>query len=144
MSNKSLITVLSFFIIALILVGIVFNKNFSGIAKSQEEKEEIKKPKKQEEIKVIENEPTIGDYATLESNLRSAASKYIKEKEINSDYKIIISYDKLKKSEPTINFVDPKTENECNGYVIYEDNNIDPYIKCGDNYMTTNYNETLE
>ena len=144
MSNKTLIIVLSFFVVTLILVGIVFNNNFSGITEERETEEVVKKPKKHEEVKQPEGEATIGDYTTLEASLRSAASKYIKEKEIDEDYKIVISYDKLKKTEYIDNLIDPANETECSGYVIYEGNNIDPYIKCGDNYMTTNYNETLE
>ena len=145
MNNKTLILILSFFVVVLILVGIVFNNNFSKIKDPiEEETKEVKKPKKQEEVKQPEIEATIGDYTTLEANLRSAASKYIKEKTIEDDYKIVISYSKLKKLNFIEELIDPASEKECNGYVIYEKKNIDPYIKCQDNYMTTNYNETLE
>ena len=132
MNNKgwglsTLIGFLAIFGVFLLISSILYNKNFSDINDiDEEEKEEKTKTEVEEAV------------------LKDSAEKYIKNKKISSEYKTIITYNDIKGENLINEFVDPKTKESCNGYVIYDNNDLKPYIRCTGNYQTENYNEELE
>lgn len=150
-------TLLGFLVILgifLIVVAILYSKNFSNINKINEE--ELEKEQTQEEIEETiqeeteyntsgnEKEVNEKDYGQLETLLKDCASKYISSKKISSDYKIVITYNDIKEANLIDNLTDPKNGNICNGYVVYYNNELNPFVRCIGNYQTNNYDEELE
>ena len=154
MNNKgwglsTLIGFLAIFGVFLLISSILYNKNFSDINDIDEEETEEKTKTEVEEAVQEEEESskeniTYDDYQKLETVLKDSAEKYIKNKKISSEYKTIITYNDIKDENLINEFVDPKTKEIFNGYVIYDNNYLKPYIRCTGNYQTENYNEELE
>ena len=154
MNNKgwglsTLIGFLAIFGVFLLISSILYNKNFSDINDIDEEETEEKTKTEVEEAVQEEEESskeniTYDDYQKLETVLKDSAEKYIKNKKISSEYKTIITYNDIKGENLINEFVDPKTKESCNGYVINDNNDLKPYIRCTGNYQTENYNEELE
>jgi hypothetical protein len=85
------------------------------------------------------NEIDITEYEKIEEKLIKAAQKYT----FNKDNTTVISLNKLIKNNLIDKIVDSKN-NECNGYVIYKNNNYKAYLSCGMSYTSYNYNIELE
>ncbi|MEI3499384.1 MAG: hypothetical protein V8Q71_02675 [Bacilli bacterium] len=138
MNNKgwglsTLIGFLAIFGVFLLISSILYNKNFSDINDIDEERKQkrkqrrkLKKQFKKRKKAVINI--TYDDYQKLETVLKDSAEKYIKNKKISSEYKTIITYNDIKDENLINEFVDPKTKESCNGYVIYDNNDLKPYI----------------
>lgn len=125
---STLIGFLAVFGIFIIIVSILYNKNFSSINTNTTE----------EEQEIDENE-----YNTLEDELQSSAEEYIDQKEISDSYKVVLTLSDLDGylANP---LTDPKTGKACNGYVIYQNKRVIPYIQCGSDYQTPEYNDSLQ
>lgn len=155
MDNKGwglsvLLGFLAVFGVFLIISSILYNKNFSDVNINEEEEKEKEEQEVEEAVqeeyknKKSNETVTVADYEKLENNLMESAKKYINQKKITSDYKIIITYNDIKEEKLITEFNDPKTGNTCNGYVIYYNNEINSFVRCVGNYQTSNYDEELE
>ncbi|MGM9834581.1 MAG: hypothetical protein ACI31M_02220 [Bacilli bacterium] len=80
-------------------------------------------------------------YHKMETDLGNGAVNYLKELSINlNDLSYNITYETLKTHNFVNKFVDIKTNKECIGYVVVDNNyRYDAFIKC-DSYETEGYN----
>ena len=78
-------------------------------------------------------------YFNLETKLQSAAILYSKKNNSSSGS---VSLYTLKKEGYITDFTDIN-DNDCNGYVIYNDDKFDSYIKC-EYFTSKNYNQKYE
>lgn len=79
------------------------------------------------------------NYVKMENNLAFAARDYINDTHSNST---VIKLKILKNHDYIDDFTDDNN-NDCNGYVLYENGVYVPYISCKD-YETDDYNENYE
>ena len=87
--------------------------------------------------KIDEKEAT--QYYALEAKLRSAAVLYTKK---NNKMSGVVSLYTLKKSGYIETFTD-NNDDDCNGYVIYQGDSFDSYIRCR-NFTSPDYEEKYE
>ncbi|MBQ6841411.1 MAG: hypothetical protein IJO63_04790 [Bacilli bacterium] len=80
-------------------------------------------------------------YAELESRIKASAVNYVAKNNLK-DSKAIISLSDMQKNGYLDLFTD-SNDNECNGYVIYEDYDYKSYISC-EFYKTSGYNKSYE
>lgn len=143
------------FLFGITLSAIVYNKNFSEEARENENidiklatsvKDVMKKSDETEEKEVVKqkvNYKSTSEYKKLEEKLSKSAQSYFNNIKLGN-YKIIVSLEELisKGYIKTIN--DPENDSKCNGYVIYDGEKVDSYIKCIGTYQTDNYNKEFE
>lgn len=127
---STLIGFLLLFGFFLVIVAILYNQNFSDI---NDNKEKIKEEESTEEII---------DYTELENILEEGAKEYISSKKNKTD-SMIITLNDIEIYLPK-KLIDLKTGEECMGYAIYFKKQITPFIRCGSNYQTDNYDKTYE
>lgn len=141
MNNKgwSLSTLLGFltlFGIILVLVAILYNESFSNIT---DKNAEMVSESIEDEIEIDEKK-----YIEFENKLVKAANKYIEKKQMKTiKNKIIISLNDLINNNLIKEIIDPRTNNKCMGYVIYEEK-PKGYVSCIGSYQTYNYDEEFE
>jgi prepilin-type N-terminal cleavage/methylation domain-containing protein len=82
-------------------------------------------------------------------NLKSAAKDYFTDKglRINSTEKRVINITQMVEENYIKVIKDPNTNDVCEGYVAitknYKNYIYEPYLKCGDNYISNNYDEIV-
>lgn len=129
--NEFLLFILAFFI-CLIIVIVLYNKLIG-----KENKTPIVDP-------IISGDNSnIGDYIELEDKITEQAKLY---NNSETEDTIIIKLNNLVKNGYIKKVVDPKNNNECSGYVIYNGQNKEykTYLSCPGNYQTSDYNKDLE
>lgn len=155
MNNKgwglsSLLGFLAIFGIFILISTVLYNNNFANInteveeAEKEQEQIEVEEAVQEEQKENSNQTVTYDSYQKLENILKSSAIEYIQKNKITSEYKTIITYDDINQEDLINDFIDPRTDNECRGYVIYDNNEIKPFVRCTSNYQTENYNEELE
>lgn len=160
MNNKGwemadMLWILAAFGIALIVVAILYIQNFGDLSNSSKKastssdvqvtsptmaKEEEKEPEET-------SEKTNLSYQEIEELLRSAAIDYVKQfYNDQSVSEVIIKASDLEKEamlSGIYDYNDPTSS--CEGYVRYkqEGNTYEPYLRCGNNYITAGFNDNL-
>lgn len=81
-------------------------------------------------------------YYTLEVKIKNAAAKYVVDYNIDLDSKIEIRLSDLKRKGYIYNFLD-ENGNACDGIVIIDNGEYNPYISC-DNYTTDGYQNFVQ
>lgn len=113
-----------------------FGEFFEDNVKLEDSVSDIKENKSKDTTPEVEV-----DYSKLEESLKDAAVEYNKD---NKEKKLItlktlIANNNIKEIH------DPKDySNMCNGYVIYEEGEYKPYLRCIGNYATEQYNLDYE
>ncbi len=163
MNNKGwgmtdMLWILAAFGIALIVVTILYVqnfKNFSSPTKMPETSPNIQVTSptmaKEEEKEKEEHEETSKNsnlsYTEIEELLKSAAIDYVKQfYNDESVSEVIIKVSDLERESlisGIYDYNDPTSS--CEGYVRYkkEGNTYDPYVRCGNNYVTAGFNDNL-
>lgn len=88
----------------------------------------------------------VKEYNNIENNIVTIVRNYTSNKYFYGN-KIIISFTKLIELGYINKIIDPNdSKNECNGYIIYDSQNINykTFLSCIGNYQTANYNKDLE
>lgn len=120
--------------IFLLIVTMLYNKNFSHMNDTEtgvvEESDEN-----------LEND---SEYINLENLLKESAKEYITGKKLVDKYGTIITVDEIKKAGYLDDFTDSRSGNACHGYAIYNEDDIESFIRCGDDYQTPDYDDSLE
>ncbi len=140
MNNKgwgmsTLISFLVVFGIFLLIVTMLYNKNFSHINDT-----EIDIPEEESEEKLVND----SEYIDLENLLKESAKEYITGKKLTGQYGTIITVTEIKKAGYLDDFTDVRNEITCDGYAVYNEDDIEPFIRCGENYQTPDYDDSLE
>ena len=80
-------------------------------------------------------------YAQMELKLQTSAAKYVNKYNLG-DLRRIISLESLQK-EGYIDIFTDSNDDECNGYVIYQNKEYNSYISCK-HYKSFGYNQSYE
>ena len=144
----NLLFFISLFMIILVVCVIVIDTNLS---KFEVTYEEIKP--KVEDVKNIEDEKTISvidtnsnKYKKLLEKMANTAKIYISTNYTGTTDQIVIKTSKLVNDEYMEELIDPDNiNNKCIGYIIYDgESSYTPYLNCGKNFKSDNYNESFE
>lgn len=87
------------------------------------------------------DESSASVYAKLELSLQTSAVSYVKKYKLENS-KAIISLKDLQEEGYLTTFSDPNDE-DCNGYVIYENQDFKSYISC-EYFTSSGYNNSYE
>lgn len=140
---KDFMIILGVILIALIITAGIYRKSFKELFGTKSE------PIVEETTTIIEKET----YQDLENKLQRAAERYQNDNyqgDFDSTETWILKYDLLKeKKYLKSKITDINDRNiECTGYVKFEKKesriNYTPYLKCGDNYQTNNYDASYD
>ena len=144
----NLLFFISLFMIILVVCVIVIDTNLS---KFEVTYEEIKP--KVEDVKNIEDEKPISvidtnsnKYKKLLEKMANTAKIYISTNYTGTTDQIVIKTSKLVNDEYMEELIDPDNiNNKCIGYIIYDgESSYTPYLNCGKNFKSDNYNESFE
>lgn len=140
MNNKgwgmsTLIGFLVVFGIFLLIVTMLYNKNFSHMNDT-----EIDITEEESEENLVND----SEYIDLENLLKESAKEYITGKKLTDKYGTIITVAEIKKAGYLDDFIDVRNEITCHGYAIYNEDDIEPFIRCGKDYQTPDYDDSLE
>lgn len=120
-------------------ISVEGNDNRVETVAPEEAPEELEKEDGNVEIEVNDTE----NYNELEELLKSAAEEYVQKYYTDDSVtSVSISLNELEQEALVSSLTDPNNSNiNCDGYVIYtrENNNYQPYLKCGSNYQTPGY-----
>ncbi|MBP3766395.1 MAG: hypothetical protein J6G98_04375 [Bacilli bacterium] len=160
MNNKGftlqdLLFFISFFLIILVICVIVIDRNFMNINSEVDDIKHVSEVKKLENVEIIEDKnkeeskednKKITGYDILLEKMVSTAKVYVTTNYTGKTDRIIIKTSKLVSDEYMEDLYDPKDkENKCIGYIVYDGNNTySPYLRCGENYKSENYDESFE
>lgn len=132
--------------ICIAIVSIIYNQNFKALSEKKDLNDtEIKMTTKDNEEVENNKEVKSDKYIDLEDKIKNASKSYIEKNNLKTE-KVIVTTQRLIENNYIKQLLDPKDETIlCKGYVIYDGNDgYSPYLKCGSNYMTENYNNNLE
>ena len=160
MNNKGftlqdLLFFISFFLIILVICVIVIDRNFMNINSEVDDLKHVSEVKKLENVEIIEDKnkeeskednKKITGYDILLEKMISTAKVYVTTNYTGKTDRIIIKTSKLVTDEYMDELIDPlDKENKCIGYIIYDgDSSYNPYLRCGENYKSENYDESFE
>lgn len=144
-SINSFLYLLGILTFCLIVVTVLSNQLYKSVQKN-----EIIEDYNVSNYEIVPNDITtsnsIKNYINLEDKLKECAKNYVVNKAI-TEHKLIITFNKLKSENYIKKLINPHDETkDCNGYVVYNSstNEYIPYISCGNDYKTSNYNKYFE
>ena len=157
MNNKGFgLTEVIIFIVAslitLVICVIVYDRNFGNIntegidEATQIIGESVKDNKKDDEIEEDSKTKENKDYKELLDKMTNSAKMYVSNNYTGKTEQVVIKLSELVNKDYMDQLLDPSdAEVICSGYVIYDgENNYTPYLKCGENYESENYNNEFE
>lgn len=155
MNNKGFgLTEVIIFIVAamitLVVCVIVYDKNFGNIntegldEATQIIGESVNNETDEEDSDI--NDRKTKEYKELTDRMVNASKIYISNNYTGKTDQIIIKLSELVSKDYMDQLLDPNdAEVICTGYIIYDgDSYYTPYLKCGENYISDNYNSEFE
>ncbi|MBR1718030.1 MAG: hypothetical protein IJ715_02025 [Bacilli bacterium] len=153
MNNKGftlqeLLFFISLFMMILVVCVVVIDSNIAKFNVTHIEPNQIKEDvdieSEDKTVSVIDT--TIDQYKILLEKMASTAKIYITTNYTGKTDRIIIKTSKLVEDEYMEELVDPIDNTiKCRGYIVYDGYNVyTPYLNCGNNFKSDNYNETFE
>ena len=134
-------------LITLVICVIVYDKNFGNITKvdTSDTTQIIGETVKEEIIDDI-NTKNNREYMELVEKMVNASKIYISNNYTGKTDRITIKLSKLVGEDYIDQLMDPNdAETICTGYIIYDGvDYYEPYLKCGTNYQSNNYNSEFE
>lgn len=157
MNNKGfalqdLLFFISLFLIILVVCVIVIDSNISKFNDNIEEPKNVseineeKTEDTEDKVEKVEESKKLSDYDILLEKMINTAKIYVTTNYTGKTDQIIIKTSKLVVDQYMEDLIDPKDkENKCIGYIIYDgESNYTPYLRCGNNFKSENYNESFE
>ena len=154
-SLQKLLKILFIVFLAFLIFALIFKGITSIVRGTKKVKEKVKQTEKIEKNTSAEPEKveTVKvTYADLENRIKLAAERYENDNyqgTLESKERWVLKYKMLKEKEYIqTKLMDPNESNEeCDGYVVFEKVEAKitytPYIKCGNNYKTKGYDDSL-
>lgn len=145
-----------FSLIILVAVVITINNDFSELHGNNTDtktptqiigdEKETAKVEKEIEKKEEKTNKENSEYQKLLDKMTNTAKIYITTNYTGTTDRIIIKTSKLVNDEYMDELIDPKDkDNTCKGYVIYDGvEEYTPYLNCGENYLSQNYDISFE
>ena len=143
----NLLFFISLFMMILVVCVVVIDSNINKFKITYEDT----KSNKHDEIKEVEDktvsviDTSSNEYKTLLEKMATTAKIYVTTNYTGTTDQIVIKTSKLVSEGYMDELVDPKDNNNCKGYIIYDgESSYTPYLNCYKNYKSDNYNETFE
>jgi hypothetical protein len=142
-----------FSLIILVAAVITINNDFSELQGNNTDTKtptqiigDEKETKKTEKVIDEKIKKEDSEYQELLDKMTNTAKIYITTNYTGTTDRIIIKTSKLVSDEYMEDLIDPKnSDNVCKGYVIYDGvEEYTPYLNCGENYVSQNYDISFE